>query len=183
MKNEAAFTLIELLVVIAIIGILATTIYLSINPAETIKRSKIARLVSEFTQLEQAFLMCYMDENRSDWWTEDELDLGGNPTLKKIIRIENGPLSCFSEYIPNEKITDVLTDGHYRYDHDSNDEVECDGGSSNWSKGANIAVYGLSLKEKKEIEKMIGETEDNKCGKITYGDYDGGSLYWRISPK
>jgi hypothetical protein len=57
--------------------------------------------------------------------------LGNNPTLKKIIKKTEGPLSGFSKYFPHEKIMDELTEGHYRYDNDSNDSAECGGGTSN----------------------------------------------------
>jgi hypothetical protein len=39
----------------------------------------------------------------------------------------------------------------------------------------------LSLAEKKRIDLYVDKEENFKCGKVTYGDYEGGSIYWRIT--
>ena len=179
MKRKKGFTLIELLVVVSVIGILATVVITSLGSAR--KKAKTSKLISQFEQIEKAFIMTYLDEDRSTWWRESELELGSNPTLKKIIQKETGPLSGFSDYFPHDTLLDELTDSHYRYDHDEDVLADCDGGSSNWSKGVNIAVGSISLEDKKEIDLYVDKLEDFKCGKITYGNTGSGSLYWRIT--
>jgi prepilin-type N-terminal cleavage/methylation domain-containing protein len=67
LESKNGFTLIELLVVIAIIGILSGILFVSIKPKEQVDKAKTAKLVSQFNQMEKAFLFCFLDENRSDW--------------------------------------------------------------------------------------------------------------------
>jgi prepilin-type N-terminal cleavage/methylation domain-containing protein len=177
--KKLGFTLVELLVVVSVIGVLSVIVISTLSSAKT--KSKTAKLVMQFQQIEKAFIFTYLDENRNTWWRESELGLGANPTLKKIIKKETGPLSGFSNYFPHEKLIDELTDSQYRYDHDEDEEADCGGGTSNWAKGVNIAVTGISLKQKKAIDRYIDGEENFKCGKITYGNYEGGSLYWRIT--
>ncbi len=178
-KTRKGFTLVELMVTISVIAILSTIVLTTLSSAKN--KAKTAKLIMQFQQIEKAFIFTYLDENRSTWWRESELGLGPNPTLKKIIQKDTGPLSGFSNYFPHEKLIDELTDSQYRYDHDEDDHADCEGGSSNWAKGVNIAVTGLSLKQKKQIDRYIDKEENFKCGKITYGNYEGGSLYWRIT--
>jgi prepilin-type N-terminal cleavage/methylation domain-containing protein len=179
LNKKIAFTLIEVMVVISVIAVLSVVVIASLVSAKN--KAKTAKLVMQFQQIEKAFIFTYLDENRSTWWRESELGLGQNPTLKKIIQKESGSLSGFSNYFPHEKLMDELTNSQYRYDHDEDEEADCGGGTSNWSKGVNIAVTGISLKQKKQIDKYIDGEENFKCGKITYGNYNGGSLYWRIT--
>jgi prepilin-type N-terminal cleavage/methylation domain-containing protein len=178
-KDKKGFTLIELLVTISVISILATIVLTTLNGA--VKKSKRAKVVRQFQEIEKAFIMSYFDENRSTWWREGELNLGTNPTLKKIIEKETGPLSTFSDYFSASRMTNELSNSHYHYDHDNDTGADCDGGSSNWAKGVNLSIEGMTLKEKKEIDLYIDKEENFKCGKITYGNYEGGALYWRIS--
>lgn len=179
LRKEKGFTLIELLVVVSIIGILATIIISAVNTAR--ERAQTAKLITQFKQIESAFIFTYLDENRSSWWREDELDLGPNPTLKKIIDKENGPLSGFSNYFPHRDLVDDLSNSQYGYDNDTDTSASCSGGSSNWHKGVNLSITGLSLEQKKNIDNYVDKTEDYKCGKITYNQTNGGSLYWKIS--
>ncbi len=178
-KGKRAFTLAELLVVIGIISFLAFTVIRFTYTS--VQRAKRAKLVRQFQEIEKAFILTYFDEDRSTWWREEEIGLGPNPTLKRIIEKESGPLSTFSDYFPASRLTNEISDSQYRYDHDNDEQADCDGGSSNWSKGVNIAITGLSLAEKKAIDRYVDREENYKCGKITYGNYEGGSLYWRIS--
>ena len=178
-KRQRGFTLIELLTVISIISILATSLGNAISGA--VAKAKRASLVRQFQEIEKAFIMAYFDEDRDTWWREDEIGLGQNPTLKKIIEKDTGALATFSDYFPASRLTNEVSDSQYQYDHDNDTAADCDGGSSNWAKGVNLAITGLSLREKKEIDTYVDGEENFKCGKITYGNYDGGSLYWRIS--
>lgn len=178
-KNKKGFSLIELLVVISIIGILSTIILSGLNQAR--EKAETAKLLAQFKQIESAFIFTYLDENRSSWWREDELGLGSNPTLKKIIEKETGPLSGFSDYFPHINLIDELSDSQYGYDNDTDTSADCSGGSSNWHKGVNISITGLSLEQKKQVDMYIDKNEDYKCGKITYNQTNGGSLYWKIT--
>jgi prepilin-type N-terminal cleavage/methylation domain-containing protein len=53
-NTSKGFTLIELLVVIAILGVLATVIFLAINPAEMMRKSRDAARLQEIVNLKKA---------------------------------------------------------------------------------------------------------------------------------
>jgi prepilin-type N-terminal cleavage/methylation domain-containing protein len=168
-KGKNGFTLIELLVVIAIIGVLATIIIASVIEAK--KRAEFAQVISQFSQIEKAFLLSYYDEDRTKWWTEDELGLGGNPTLEEIIAIESGPLSTFSDYFPN-KLINILSGTQYEYDYDDDTSTNCSNGSKH--KGVNLLITNVDNDLRRKIDKYIDGDYTPYCGKITYDPNDFG---------
>lgn len=79
---QKGFTLIELLVVISVIGVLATVVFASLSSARD--KARVARLTSDFQTLEKVLILTLIDEGRTDFWTETEIGLGGNPTFNAI---------------------------------------------------------------------------------------------------
>jgi len=63
------FTLLELLIVIAILAILATTVILIMNPAESIKRARDTQRISDLDTLKTAITL---------WITEGNTDIGAS---------------------------------------------------------------------------------------------------------
>jgi prepilin-type N-terminal cleavage/methylation domain-containing protein len=70
LKKEKGFTLIELLVVVAIIGVLAVIIVASVQRA--IFRAQASHVVNTLNVLEKVFIIRMLDDNRSEWWHEDD---------------------------------------------------------------------------------------------------------------
>ncbi|MBU1970567.1 prepilin-type N-terminal cleavage/methylation domain-containing protein [Patescibacteria group bacterium] len=60
-KYTKGFTLVELLVVIAIIAILAAALFLVINPANLMEKSRDARRISELTEVNKALAAALAD--------------------------------------------------------------------------------------------------------------------------
>lgn len=63
--KEKAFTILELIVVLAIVATIATITIIAINPDEQLKKAKTSKLVSQFNQIEKAFIFAFLDEGRS----------------------------------------------------------------------------------------------------------------------
>lgn len=61
------FTLVELLVVIAIIAILAGALFLVINPADIMKKSRDSRRISEIGELNKAMAAAVADQKITAW--------------------------------------------------------------------------------------------------------------------
>src|ERR1035437_851165 len=53
-KSQRGFTLIELLVVMSIVGVLATTVIMTLNPAELIAQSRDAVRISDLSTIDSA---------------------------------------------------------------------------------------------------------------------------------
>lgn len=168
---KRGFTLIELLVVIAIIGVLATAVISSISRAR--ESAKVANTVSQFKEIEKAFLFTYLDENRSSWWTEGEIPGGNNPSLSDIISIESGPLSGFSNYFPHDQLTGIFNDAEYQYDNDGDGYI-CNQGHS----GVSISLVNNDRDLQERIDNYIDGDDSPNCGKI---NYNGSRIIWRLA--
>ena len=163
---KKGFTLIELLVVIAIVGVLATVVMVNLSSARD--KAKITHTVLEFREIERAFWMSYLIENRNTWWTESELGLGSNPTLQDLLEIETGPLSSLSEHIGD--VPNFLTQGEYTYDNDQNINVSCVSGNQPHA-GVNLFIYNVDLDLAQELNTFYDgdeETNPHGCGKIRW---------------
>lgn len=166
LKN--GFTLMELLVVISIIGLLSIIIVTSVRAARN--RAKSAAVVVQTGQVEKAFFLSYIEEERATWWTEGELQnanpgFPNNPKISDIIEIESGPLSSFSSYFaatPN----DIIADSEVRYDNDSNSSTpDCSG---DIRRGVNLIIYRVSWEDTKSLDEFYDNELDGSCGKIRY---------------
>ena len=60
-KQNSAFTLIELLIVIGIIAILATTVIITVNPAQKLSKARDATILEHLNQLESALYVYKID--------------------------------------------------------------------------------------------------------------------------
>lgn len=171
--KKKGFTLIELLIVVAVIGILASVILVSLGKAR--EKAHTARLASELGQIEKAFIITYLDEDRDDWWTEAELGLGPNPTINDIIAKTTGPLSGLSKNLPSTNFSDLLTAGNYQLDSDGDINFSCD----LWN-GVNLGIATASLEQQKALDLYIDGEDNPGCGKIRYtttGRFSGWLLY------
>lgn len=157
------FTLLELLIVISIIGIVSLVIISSVKEAK--EKGVFAQTVLQFQQVEKAFFLSFLDENREVWWTEAELGLGGNPRLNDILAIESGPLSTFSDNFPSSP-NNYISDAQYRYDNDSNVVRSCTQG--NQDNGVNLVIDNIPIDLRDRMDKYIDGEADPFCGKITY---------------
>jgi len=90
---KKGFTLLELLIVIAILAILATTVILIMNPAESIKRARDTQRISDLDTLKTAITL---------WITEGNTDIagGGSSGESETCCIDViGGVDCSSEAI------------------------------------------------------------------------------------
>ncbi len=162
-NKKSGFTLVELLVVISIIGILATVILTALGPAK--KSGEVAHLVAQFDQIEKALYYTYLDEDRSTWWSEEELGTF-NPTLQYLIDIQTGPMSTFSDWY-GTNASNFLSESTYRFDNDGDPYGECGTGGQLYS-GVNLLVYGIKFDDIYRIDKFVDGVESDSCGKIRY---------------
>ncbi len=163
MNKKRGYTLIELLMVISIIGILSVFIVSNIRAAQ--KKAQSAAVVVQSGQVEKAFFLAYIEEDRDTWWTEAEVGIN-NPKISDIIEIETGPLSTFSHYFkatPN----DIIANSEIRYDNDGNSSTpSCDAGDIR--KGVNLIIYRVSWQNTEALDLFYDKGLDGACGKIRY---------------
>lgn len=70
MLKRKGFTLIELLVVVAIIGILSTVTVAAYRTA--VFKAQASHVLNTLNVLEKVFIIRMLDDNRSQWWHEDD---------------------------------------------------------------------------------------------------------------
>lgn len=64
MKTRRGFTLVELLVVIAILGILATAVFVNLNPLEQFKKARDSQRYTDLAQIQTALAAYHVDNGR-----------------------------------------------------------------------------------------------------------------------
>lgn len=176
MKNKG-FTLIELLVVVAVIGILATVIIGSLSRAR--EKAKLAQIVSQFEQIETAFIAALYEEDRAEWWHEDDFNLGENPTLQDIIDIEApNPGASISNYFKSSP-RNIIGNSFYRYDNEQNTVTSCSSGQQH--RGVNLIIHGITGDFRQQMDIYIDREDTPFCGKITYNPDSNGTMFWHIS--
>lgn len=166
--QQTGFTLIELLVVVAIIGVLAVIIISSLSKAR--QKAKVANLVSQLQQVEKALIYTYFDENRSEWWTEAEIDApGNNPTIEYIISIPEGdPMGTFSTWFKNSP-GNYFTDGQYQFDNDGDTHPGCGGSGPVW-RGVNLFLQSVPREDAHAVDEYFDGGIDGTCGKIRHSN-------------
>lgn len=165
MKNKG-FTLIELLVVVVIVGVLSTIVITSLSRAR--ERAKAANLTSQLKQIENALIYTYIEENRSTWWTESEINApGNNPTIDFLISIpDNQPMGGFSNWLKSSP-GNYFTDGFYQFDNDSDVSTSC-GGSGPVYRGVNIFLQSVPREDAHIVDEYFDGEIDGDCGKIRH---------------
>jgi len=157
-KKSAGFTLIELLVVISIISLLSSAVLSSLSGAR--ESAKTTRLVSDFKQIEKAFIL-WMDANGRTQYPNETIFGSSNPTLEQAV--QNTDLSEYLNAIPDPPFGNT-----YIYDYDSN-QFSC---GKTWSRGANIFVRNVPSDVKKEVNRIIEDDTDSSgnqdldCGRV-----------------
>ncbi len=170
LKNRDGYTIIELLVVVSIVAILSLVIIAAVRRG--VDKARFAAVVSEFSQIERAFILSYYEEDRSTWWTEAELGLGNNPSLDEIIDIETGPLSSFSDYFPHSELSNALSGTLYEYDNDGDTATSCTNGQKH--RGVNLLVTSVDVGFREEVDVFIDGSLTPYCGRISYDPNDTG---------
>ncbi len=174
---KKGFTLIELIITITIISILSVVVFAKISGHEPTTKAKALMFIDTMQKIRLAFQMAYLEEGRSEWWTEEELNMGTNPSIDSIIDIDPvHPLYTFSHYFKAKGITNPVTLTQYVYDYDGNPGIQCNGV---WDDGVNIMVDGLENKDWiYEVDKIIDGEENNTCGLIRHGANEESKTFW-----
>lgn len=161
LRNKKGFTLIELLVVIAIISILASILFVAIDPKGQTDKAKATKIAQDFRNIEQAFQLTALDKNRETYPRETEF------TSNRIINIiNNGELNHLSN-----NIKPGIGANYYFYDNDKDvyPYINNCPGSSN-SSGANIfisdVVAGTQDNLANELDQIIDNGDGLLCGRF-----------------
>lgn len=169
---EKGFTIIEILVVLTIIGILGTTVVSTTR--DTFEKGQVGQLAFQLDQIEKAFLYTYLDENRDEWWTEDELGIN-NPTLNEILNIpDDEPLGRFSTYFTSSPLN-TINSSEYQLDNDGNESTSCTNGQR--SRGVNIVIRDLVQEDREALEEFFDPEFDPTCGKVRYSNNPGQDFF------
>jgi prepilin-type N-terminal cleavage/methylation domain-containing protein len=162
-KKDKGFTLVELLVVVAVIGVIAGMVLPALSSAR--KKGKVTHFVSELQQIEKAFMLTYLEEDRNTWWTESEIGIT-NPTLQQIINKTSGPLANFSNYL---RVTpsNLINSSQYKYDNDNDTDDSCENGGVE-NDGVSLFISDLDYPTALEVDKYIDHVQHYACGQIRY---------------
>lgn len=163
--RKKGFTLIELLVVISIISLLSSVVLASVQEAR--ERAEVIYILRGFQEIEKALGAYLIDQNIAKFPTENDLGLGGNPSIQQLIN--NNVLDVYFTTAPATPFENIF----FRYDEDG-DDYTC---SSPYS-GPNILVIGISPGVSSDLNKIIDNDGDLSCGKIRA---TGNNMTWSLN--
>lgn len=112
-NKNSGFTLVELLVVIAIIGILASALYLTLNPAQLQRKAKEASLKATMTKVCTALFACAAakkDATSCDSYEEIGISTAPTEPLGAVYNLQVNPFNAtivgfFGHYTSSASIT------------------------------------------------------------------------------
>ncbi len=158
--THRGFTLIELLVVIAIMSILSSIALASLQGARL--SAQATQIVQSFQQVERAFHLLALEENRTRWWPECDFGFGTpsncNPDIADMVTDTNR----LGKHLTSEPMT--VRGAHMGYDND-NDIFVCGG---NIVRGVNIHLRNIPMDVATKVSQIVDGNDDLLCGRIRW---------------
>ncbi len=173
--SRDGFTIVELLIVIVVIGILAAITIFAYNNIQD--RARANSVVVGFKQIDKAFRMMAIEQDRTTWWGDASASLTGtsNPLIADIITA-----TTLKNYLQKVPATPGLDNGFWWYDNDNDtyNPSECLASTT----GVNIAFTNVSQKIALQVDKTLDDG-NLSCGKVRFNSSStsGDRIFYLLS--